>query len=503
MPKFLDVTSKPAARAALDLPGYLGLNILDYGVTTGTSSSQTTAIKTAFDANPGKAFFFPPGDYRLDTTLNVTEENSITLAAGARIYAAAAMTNLINWDNEVNYTSADVLAQDKFIVGRGTLDGAMLAENVLRVNKVLRFTIEGLLLKDGIGRGILLDTIGAETQARNLRIINTTTTNVSDNVGIECRMNDNYFHNITMRDLTVGVWDKGANDWSAIHPWLGESTQVNARYENSVAFKLAGDSVLTHCFADTYRSAFQSAQTAPSYAVARIVAPTVYTAPGNLTNSTAASFPGVVFDFDDSAGQFRVTHGRFVGHPTTNHAFTAGSSKRLSVKDTLYSSNVTGYTGADYLNGVKLGVGSFTPIIFGSSVAGTQTYTYQWGRMEVRDGMVSYQFIIRATLGSTIDGNIRIGGLLLPDGAASVNAGAGSLSYSAGGIRASGLVGANGSSNPLTATPVVVDGGITDLIDGGTPSTTAVTTIEVNSVPLRNASIEVWGQINCTFNYQS
>lgn len=322
-----------AAANAVAVAANNAMNITDFGVSTGTSSSQTAAIKAALDANPGKAFKFPLGDYRLDTSLAVTKDNSLILDAGARIYAGAAMSTLIDYDN--GESDADDYSQDRCIVGLGTLDANLNADVALRINRVIRFCVgDSLTIKNPVNRGILTDTLGAEVYGRNIRILNTGTTNVSDNVGIEANMNDCVFSNIVMRDMTIGVWDKGANTWIDVHPWLGDTAQLTARYQNSVAFKLAGDSLLIAPYADTYRYSFQSALTAPSFAVARIVAPKVYSAaPGNLTNTLAATYPGVVFYFTDAGGLFIVSGGWFKGPPVTLHEFTSGPPDRLHIRD--------------------------------------------------------------------------------------------------------------------------------------------------------------------------
>jgi hypothetical protein len=490
---------RAAARDAINA-NYM-LNILDYGVVRGTASSQTAAIKAALDANPDAAFFFPLGNYRLDTTLTVSADNSLILAPGARIYAGAAMSIMINYDN--GQTATDSLAADHGICGYGVLDGALLADKVLRVASVLRFSIEGLTILDGVHRGLVVDFYAAEVSVHNLRLANTTTTNANDNVGIEVNGNDCRFSQVGMRDWTIGVWDKGANTWSDIHPWIGETAQLTARYQNSVAFKIAGDSLFIAAYADTYRYNFQSAQTAPSYGVARLIGPRVFCASGNLTSGLAAAYPGVVFDLNDGGGAFIVSEGKFQGHPVTNHAFTSGTSKRLTVKNSLPASYISGFTGYnDYIRGVTLGTVSFIPTLFGSTTAGTPTYTLQSGQAVINDGIVSYQFKIKVTLDSLINGNLQIGGLPFPDGAGSTNVGQGSITYSTGGVQAGGVIGGNGSSGPLYVIPVMVDGGVvtlTDVAGSGAP----VTSVTIDSVPLRGKAVEIWGQVDCTINYQS
>lgn len=151
-------------------------NVLDYGVERGTTASQTTALKAALEAHPGDSFYFPPGDYRFDTPVLVTANNSLRLADGARLYAGAAMDTLIDYDSAA--ASANDYAQDKFIVGRGTIDGALLANKALAIGSVIRFSLgRGLTVQDGRNRGVLLKPTGAEVIGHDLRVHNTGTTN--------------------------------------------------------------------------------------------------------------------------------------------------------------------------------------------------------------------------------------------------------------------------------------------------------------------------------------
>lgn len=457
-----------------------GLNILDpdFGVKLGREESQSEKIKAAFDAYPGKSFFFPPGDYRLDSQLNVSSSNSLTLATGARIYAGARMETLINHDNGA--THADGYAEYCSILGPGELDGNLLADAVLRVNAILRMPLgAGLTLIDGLHRGLLADSRGAELHCSDLRIKNTGTSNVDDNVGIECRMSDCQFSMVAMRDITVGVWDSGGlNMWSGIHPWLGTSSQLNARYAPSVAFRLSGNSILSHSYADTYRYGWRSS----SMSASRIDNPTFFINPGNLQAELAIDNPGAVFDFEDDTGIVFANLGRYYGHPEAPHSFTSGPTTRFSARDS-HGGNVVGV--ADYTRGVQQGTVSFRPIVFGSEVSGSHSYGYQVGQSEVRDGVVSHRFRIEVTIDSTIAGSLKIGGLPYPVGASYTEVGMGAIQYSAGVVRAN-LIGGEGLSGPLSASLIAVD----DL-----------THSEVDASLMRGQTLQLWGQIECTFGF--
>ncbi len=322
-------------------------NILDYGVSIGTASSQTAAIKAALNAYPGASFVFPRGDYRLDTGLVVDSSNSLRIDHDARIYAAAAMDTLITYDN--GEASSSNWAEDKCIVGEGTLDGALLANKVLSIARVIRVSVDDFTIVDGINRGLYTGSLGAEVIFRNVRIHNTGTTNVTDNIAIESNMGDCLFQDFIIRDYTVGVRDNGSSVWSNVHPWLGALSQLTARYANSIGFDLNGNSVLINPYADTYRTSYK---VQPGKR-ARILTPRAFCNQGNLSDALAAANPGTVLDLD-STSVVQFTGAELEGHPTTSHTFITGSPTRL----TAHTNNVVrGVTGlADYRNGVQLRV---------------------------------------------------------------------------------------------------------------------------------------------------
>ena len=341
------VTGTPAeARDAISVVsrGDRPRNILDYGVSIGTGASQTVAIKAAMNAYPGAAFGFPPGDYRLDTGLVVDSNNSILLDAGARIYAGASMSTLISYDN--GEASGSLWAQDKHIIGEGTLDGALLAGKVLSVARVIRMTVEGFTIADGINRGLYTDPLGAEVGFRNVRIHNTGTTNVADNIAVEANMGDCLFQDFIIRDCTVGVRDNGGNVWSNVHPWLGALSQLTARYADSICFDLNGNSVLINPYADTYRTSYK----VRADKRARIISARAYCNQGNLSDALAAANPGTILDLDTTA-RVQFTGAELEGHPTTSHTFITGSPTFLTAHTNRVVRGVTGL--ADYRSGVK------------------------------------------------------------------------------------------------------------------------------------------------------
>ena len=426
------------------------LNILDFGVTTGTTTSQTVAIKAALDANPGKAFYFSPGDYRLDTGLVVSADNSLELAEGARLYAGAIMTTLITY-----WRTASGFSEDKGITGQGwILDGALKADRILSLGKVIRFTLRGGTFRDGIKRGLITESgVGAELFAYDLRFYNSGITNIVDNIAIESKMGDSHFRDIVMRDWTVAVKDTAANRWDRVHPWIGPdsgaNTQMTSRYPTSIAFDLTGASDLQGCMADTYRTGFKFRTNGTSY-----------TAPARLRNCRVAwadqpTLPqavidanqAYVFDNADGVGVDCANHS-IKGHNTGSPVqYLTGPSTLLSIRNTHSHGFVIGAqdtTGDsfDYRGGIQQGNFVFTPTLIGStSTTNAHTYTVQSGRMVVAGDTTTYFLHIEATLDAagTFAGSLRIGGIPLAPGATGVRNGAGGVGYAVN-VNASGAL---------------------------------------------------------------
>ncbi len=505
------------------------LNILDFDVTLGASTSQTAAIKAALDANPGRAFYFPPGDYRLDTTLVISTNNSIYGTDDTRFYAGASMDILVRYDN--GSSSAPTFTRDKAFIGP-TLDCALLAKRGLYLSSFLRFTLDVTVI-DPIKRAFVTGPLGAELNghvrafnagstnshrtvsvgttsgstaltgtgftsdevgdpifgtgipagATIATVTNATTATLSHaatatgspsaaiitNIGIEANAGDCIFIDCNPRDFTIGIWDKGGNRWIGCHPWLGVLSQLQVRYPVGVAWLLSSSSLLKACEADTYRYMFRTANpngVGPETGKTKTIdidSPKAFVLTTNITNALAAANPGVVLDLQDGARTV-VRAGRFQGHGVTSHAFTAGDTKRLTVQNPGddVPGSVTGLV--EYKRGVQAGTAiDFSPTFYGHITGlGDVVYTTRAGRMEVRDGQVTYTGRIVGSLGGgsnpgVATGNYRVGNLPFPAGAATVGLGVGSILRKVGVASAFELYGANGANGAGTLTAIVYD----------------------------------------------
>jgi hypothetical protein len=432
----LDVT---AAATTYRAKAEAQLNILDYGVVRGTTATQTVAIKAALDSQPGRTFYFPPGDYRLDTGLVIQQANSLRLDDDARIYAGAAMTTMITY-----LQSAAGYAEDKSITG-GLLDGNLNAQRILSIGKVIRFTLTRTNFKDGINRGLVTEAgLGAELFAYDLRFYNTGISNVTDNIAIEANMGDSHFRDIVTRNWTVAVKDTAANRWDRIHPWIdqdaGAVTQMTSRYPTSIGFDITGSSDLVACVSDTMRTAYKfrtnGTGTTPLTRLHNCRA--MWADNPILPTALATANPAYVFDNSDGVG---VLSDRFTanGPATAAATFLLGAATNMTTRNTYSYGYIKGYTGAvssnlSYVNGVVQGTFTFTPTFTGTTGVGTHTYTAQTGHMIVTGDTVTYFVRIAGTLDTTtaFAGNWRIGGIPLPQGSNTIRRGAGTIGDSVG-----------------------------------------------------------------------
>lgn len=427
------------------------LNILDYGVSRDASTDQTPMIKTALDSNPGKTFYFPPGDYRCETGLVVSAGNNLVFDIGARLYAAAPMDVLFDY-----LWTGSGYAEDKQVIG-GFFDGNLNANTIMTMGKIIRFTLTRATFKDGINRGLVTkEGLGAELFAYDLRFYNTTVSNVNDNIAIEAKMGDSHFRDIVMRDWTVAVKDTGGNRWDRVHPWIGPNmganTHMNLRYPISTAFDLRGSSDLQGCLSDTYKTGFKFTANESGF-----------TTLPRLRNCRAAwvdqpTLPQAIIDanqahcFDNTEGvgvdcsDFSVK-----GHNTgTPVKFLLGPSTKLNVRNThshgfVIGDQSTTNDSMNYRNGVQQGEFTFTPTVYGSGSVGVHAYTLQTGRMIVTESKVTYAVRIQAVLDATTGfaGVVRIGNVPLPFGATGLRDGVGNLGFSIGVNTSSACIFAN------------------------------------------------------------
>ncbi|MDQ0922315.1 hypothetical protein QF038_000823 [Pseudarthrobacter sp. W1I19] len=441
------------------------LNIIDFGVSRGTAASQTVAIKAALDANPGKTFYFPPGDYRFDTPLLIDKQNSLII--DGTLIAWTSMADFITFDPDlVPY----LYAEGKFITGKGTIDANLKVDRAIVVNQVIGFELgDGLTIKNAIKRFLYTGPIGAQMLTHNLTLLNTTDTNVEDNVGIEANMGDCHFRDVFARDITVFAKDFKANLWEACHPWIGPNwsggQQMTSRYPSSIGFDLTGPSTLRGCIADTFRTHYMIRSNGTAYTERPNFLDCRATwASSLLPIDLATAYPGAVFDNTAGVGAV-IDRTRVSGLTAAPQKFLNGPATNVDSRNNKNQGYVVGEQGTtadslEYRGGIQQGGSNFTPTIYGSMGAGVHSYGTRTGRMVVNGDTATYFIRIQATLDSTtaFAGSLRIGGIPLPSGSTNVRDGAGIVGKCSN-VQASTAVVYSGTAPAITLlSPVTATG---------------------------------------------
>lgn len=465
-------------------------NILDYGVTRGMSAlQQREAIKATLDANPGKEFYFPDGDYRLDSELVITAGNSLLMHRNARFVAGTPMSSVVS----VAYTGSG-FAEDTGITG-GLIDGALKANKLLTIQKVIHFTLAHTTFRDGINRGLhTVAGLGAELIAFDLRFYNTTATNVVDNIAIEANMGDSHFEHIIVRDWTVGAKDTSANRWDRFHPWISQDTQANPqmtnRYPTSIGMDITGPSDVTNTVTDTYRTGYKIRSNGTGYtAPPRFTnCRSMWAVDPMLTTALATAYPATIFDNTDGVG-FYSNGLTATGHSNATAAtlFT-GPNTNLNIRNNGLIGYIKGEQGntsdpMEYRGGIQQGSFTFTPTFTSSGgTGGTHTYTTQTGRMVVEKDEVTYYIRVKATLDATsnFQGTVRIGGIPFPPGSTNIRDAAGPVALASNIAAATGVI--YGTSTSGGAPYVALQAPVT---------ATGTTEIDIAGNSLRTKVVEV------------
>jgi hypothetical protein len=499
------VTEKAARDATYSASRSVNLNVMDYGVKGDGVTDDAPTIRQVATDNPGKALYFPAGNYRCLTGLTFPFGNSLELHPDARIYADAAMSILI--DHRPNDKSTDgtpeyfELVTDKSIRG-GTLDGNYLAGTILKVSRQSRMRITGITFLNPVTNGLWTARPGAEHFVSDCAFQNMSMANNSaTNTAIYNNSLATHFLDIVITDFNRGAFDDDGAMWTRTHVWLGQDRYA----QGTVGYETNGNSHFVQCYADTYQTGWKINDT---FSQTRIIC-CVYFAHGYYYTDIVQYPPSAVSIAEGARLTFveNSVYGHTSGGIGNTAAFT-GSTAKLTAYGNYFDKNIMADQRADWNQGVKQGTTLFTPFITGSITPGTHTYTIQTGRVVVSGGIVTSRVSVAATLDSTIDGNLEIGGipallgtLGLKGGTASVGARSGlgnvvAVTH-AGGSQNFKVFGANATSGntvPISATALR---GATVYIDF-----TVVASIEIDLARAQDIMEDVVEELNSITNLE-
>ena len=231
----------------------------------GNETSDAPRIRRAIEsAGAGGVVYFPRGEYKIDSTIVVTNQTSLLLHKAACLKAVKEMSFLLEYHgNEMNDGghAGAVVDHNLFIKG-GVLDGNGLASCAV-VSGLRHFTLAETTFRNGAKVGLQLGYPdkrpgegGYEIFANNLYFV-CNRPGMSGNVGLLTYIGDSHFTDLVNVDYTVGIRDRRwANRYTRCHVWGGPvlkpGTQTSEYLVDSICFDLAGyGAVLTDCYADT------------------------------------------------------------------------------------------------------------------------------------------------------------------------------------------------------------------------------------------------------------
>lgn len=204
MPKFLEVTDKAAARAALGVDQVV--DVTNYGATGNGTTDDTTAIHAARTAaGIGGKVYFPAGTYLVDGLTASVADQTWQLAAGATVEMKTGASEILKvtgagviitggtFDGS-NGTAHDGSQQGLLIEADNvTIDGATVIDSPLygiRANNHDGFTVTGCTVVNSYGEGIFFQ--------------NSLSASHSDIV-----IKDNYIDNSSGGDRSSGIYVRG------------------------------------------------------------------------------------------------------------------------------------------------------------------------------------------------------------------------------------------------------------------------------------------------------
>ena len=424
-------SSAAAARATVELGDSFDIiNVKHHGVRGDGTTDDAAAIRKVALDNPTRSLYFPPGDYRCLTGLTFPNGNSLVLAPEARIYADAAMAILI--DHTPNDLSTDgtpeyfQLVMDKSITG-GTLDGNYLAQTILKVSRQTGNRITGILFLNPVKNGLWTARPGAEHIVTACTFRNLTDANNSaTNTAIYNNSLATHYLDIVITDFNRGVFDDDSAMWTRCHVWNGVQT---SRYANgTVCYETNGSSHFIQCYADTLQTGWKINDVNSN---TRITFAVFFISDYYYTTELAATYPPTVLNVPNGA-RVTLTESAIYGHPAGDTPLVTGYTGKFSATGNLLDSKIRASQRGDWIGGIQQGKTSFIPRFVGKVVAGTHTYTEQYGVMTVSGNLVHYQIRLTGKLDSTIDGDLQIAGIPTVVSPYPSKGGIGSVGYHSG-----------------------------------------------------------------------
>lgn len=391
----------------------LGLAVIDVP-SVRTYSINSTALTDYATNNKGVELYFPSGQYNLNSTINFLYGASLNLHKEAVIIATNNMDIMFSFSN-TDLTLGQGLnktIRHQKITG-GTINGNNKAKICIKAQGFQDFIIKDTRIQNFINKGIYSLEPSAELKIDNVYFFNETSTidgidNVTDNIAMDIQSTDNYIHNCTIVDCSIGIAiGKGGNYIDKVHYWINSGVRI----PYSVAFwtQSTGYARWHHCVSDTAMIGFKCGNTTTWIEQCEIITSSFLTEYFPNATSTAIYIEDNTADYilNINNCSFANWSNGALTVQCLNISTSVDSVKRTNIQGNTYWGDIANKPREDY----EYYSQTFTPSITGKTVAGTPTYTTRFGRYHRIGKQVWVTVNIKATMDATIDGDLLITGL--------------------------------------------------------------------------------------------
>lgn len=192
-------------------------NVQDFGATGNGVTDDAASIQSALDSG-AKSVFIPPGEYRVNTTLEIPSDVEVYGVGGSSIIALGADTNIIKIDGTSNVYLHDFAVDGKSATYTDANNNAVFID--WRVTAGENVKLENLHIHSTGGAGIIgLAAVG--TPSTDVQILN-------------CKVEDTGTHGIILQDYISDVLIRGNTVKSSGLNFADRPGITASRYGNNV-----------------------------------------------------------------------------------------------------------------------------------------------------------------------------------------------------------------------------------------------------------------------------
>ena len=242
----------------------IAINVKNYGAKGDGINDDTISIKKCIDENKNKTIYFPVGNYKITSPINVSyklgDGVNILLDHDARIFADSEMDYMFHLgystDGSINDVRPRESTDKRFFIG-GSLDCCYKAKTCVRFDYNIGYTFRDVNIfhytEKGIHTGFYNNGFSCEGFFNNVVL---TTWSKYNTIGILNNSLDNHFTDIVVVGSIIGIQDEKGGLYTRVHPIM--DTDTGEEFYNSIAFYIKSrEGRFEYCYADGYRISFK------------------------------------------------------------------------------------------------------------------------------------------------------------------------------------------------------------------------------------------------------